>query len=99
MDDIDTSTGYLKRWLEWGIEPHQCHPKVVKALIEELLRERDRAIETEQKFAKMMSDMEIRNAKSRGQEPGKPAYKDGIRYSSPPQRPLGPDGFPQRGIV
>lgn len=99
MSDLDMSTGYLKRWLEWGVEPHQCHPHVVKALIAEVLRERDRAAQAEQDFYKKMSDLEIQRAKAAGQKPGQPKYQDGVRYSSPAERPLGPDGFPQRGIV
>ena len=54
----------------------------------------------EYKHHRAMSDWEIRVAKARGQKPGKPKYVDGVRYAPPPEhRPLGPDGFPQRGIV
>jgi hypothetical protein len=97
MSDVDLSTSHLKTWLEWGVEEYQCRPPVVKALIEEVLRERDRATKAEQDFYKKMSDLEIQRAKQRGQE--KPKLQDGIRYSTPTERPLGPDGFPQRGIV
>lgn len=99
MSEIDLSTAALKRWLDWGVEEYQCRPEMVRALIQEVLRERERATAAEQKFHKMMSDMEIRNARLRGQEPGKPKYQDGIRFDGTPERPLGPDGFPQRGIV
>lgn len=99
MSDIDLSTQHLERWLQWGVEEYQCRPPVVKALIEEVLRERERATKAEQEFFKKMSDLEIQRAKAAGQKPGQPKYQDGIRYSNPPERPLGPDGFPQRGIV
>lgn len=100
MQDIDLSIAYLERWISWGVEPHQCHPKVVEALIKEVLRERERATKAEQEFFKKMSDLEIQRAKASGQKPGQPKYQDGVRYMPPEgNRPLGPDGFPQRGIV
>ncbi|MGD9730245.1 MAG: hypothetical protein AB7L09_02815 [Nitrospira sp.] len=99
MNDIDLSTPYLENWLRWGIESHQCQPILVETLIREVLRERERADMTEQRFNRMMSDMELQRARMRGQEPGKPRYQDGVRYETTQDRPLGPDGFPQRGIV
>ena len=100
MSDIDLSTNYLKRWIDFGIDDAQCRPQVVRALIEEILRERERASKAEQDFFKKMSDMEIARANAGGAKPSQPKYQDGVRYSQPEgHRPLGPDGFPQRGII
>jgi hypothetical protein len=48
---------------------------------------------------KAMSDLEMRMM-SLARPPQKPKYTDGVRHA-PPQghTPLGPDGFPQRGII
>ncbi len=94
----DLSTAELKRILEWGIEDYACTKARVEALIKEVLRERERADGAEQKFYKMMSDLEIRRAQQGGTQ-NNPRYSDGIRYASDTPRPLGPDGFPQRGII
>jgi len=98
MSDIDLSTGYLQRMLEWGIEERNCQPVLVEALIQEVLRERQRAADAEYNFHKMMSDAEIARAKASGAA-AKPVLQDGVRYHTPEQRPMGPDGFPQRGII
>lgn len=100
MENIDLSTSQLRRMLEWGIEEYQCKPPLVKALVEALVAERERSIAAEQRFNKMMSDMEIAKARASGQKPGQPKYRDGVRYAAPPSPgPVGPDGFPSRGIV
>ena len=98
-NDVDLSTVNLERWLSWGISEPQCRPVVVEALIRELLQERERSIAAEHRFTKMMSDMEIQRAKQLGQSAGKPKYQDGVKYETPSQRPIGPDGFPVQGFI
>lgn len=95
---FDTSTSELKRLLEWGVEDFHCTKERVTALIQAVIAAREECIATEQRYTKILSDMEIKRAKT-NQTTAKPKLQDGIRYASPEQRPLGPDGFPQRGIV
>jgi hypothetical protein len=80
------------------ITPEQANEAIhqLAVALQTTRKERDSIAE---RFQRAMSDFEMRLAKARGQKPGQPAYKDGVRYESPTDRPLGPDGFPQRGIV
>lgn len=98
----DVSTSELKLILQYGVNDVVCHPERVTALIEELLRERERADEAVRAYALMRSEMEMVKARSRpmsAHSPDKPEYKDGVRQWKPRQPPPGPDGFPQRGII
>lgn len=99
MSELDLSTPELKRLVEWGIQDFHCTKERVAALIQAVLDERQRVADIEHKYTKILSDMEIRRAKAGQATAPKPKLQDGVRYSSPPQRPIGPDGFPQRGIV
>ena len=73
--------------------------EAIKDLAKALQDTRERYTALEYKHHKAMSDVEIRLAQARGQKPDQPKYQDGIRYASEAPRPMGPDGFPQRGIV
>lgn len=69
----------------------------IKQLAVELKKSRDRCNSLQEKHHKSMSDMEIRMAKVRGE--AKRKLPDGVRYATPQTPQLGPDGFPQRGII
>jgi hypothetical protein len=97
---IDLSTSELKRILAWELQDFHCTKERVAALMQEILDGRDRSNAMELKYTKALSDMEIRRARSGQIGAPKPKLQDGVRYASPPApRPMGPDGFPQRGIV
>lgn len=80
------------------ITEDQAH-EAIKQLASALKLTRENLAGAEARFQRALSDMETRLAKMAGQNPGRPKYQDGIRYETPPERPLGPDGFPQRGII
>tara|TARA_R110002110_G_scaffold123889_1_gene300885 strand:+ start:309 stop:617 length:309 start_codon:yes stop_codon:yes gene_type:complete len=100
MDNIDNiSTDHLKRLLEWGEWPPCCKDKVM-VLIRGLLQERERADIATMKFNKIMSDIEVREARARGpgaKHAGSEKYIDGLKVHYPTSHIIGPDGFPQRG--
>jgi hypothetical protein len=93
----DVSTKALKNLLEWGIEDLNCSKIRVEALINEVIRERERADKLQLALNQARSDLEIMRAQARG--PGPQDYKDGVRYQPPSNPMMGPDGFPQRGII
>jgi hypothetical protein len=79
------------------ITEEQAH-EAIKALAAALKTSRERHAALESKHYLTMSDMEIKLAQARGR--GKPKLQDGVRYAPPSPTPqLGPDGFPQRGII
>ena len=69
----------------------------IKQLAGALKESRDRHNSLQEKHHKSLSDMEIRMSKLRGE--AKRKLPDGIRYSTPQTPQMGPDGFPQRGII
>ena len=93
---VDVTTDELQTILEYGVEDFICTKARVETLIVELLRERVRADEAEQLVALAKSELEMVKAKMRplsSHAPGKPEYKDGIRYHNPPPTTTGADGF------
>lgn len=97
--DEDISTEHLKRLLEWEEWAPCCKDKVM-VLIRGLLQERERAHVVTMKLNKIMSDIEVRNARSAGSKhKGSERYVDGLKVQHPANPTIGPDGFPQRGII
>jgi len=93
---IDLSTTELKTILKWGDKDYIFTKERVDALIEEILRERERANEAERQIMLIKSELEMAKAKVKpmaAYAPKKPEYKDGVRQANPPQTTTGADGF------